>query len=99
MLRVPELYRREFFRGIAARVPRAHGDYRIAIEDLRDDGMAPRLRAGARCGALGDAEVAEPVDFQSDFDRAEGRGACLERPAALRGGNAVGIHQAPRSRC
>ena len=43
------------------------------------------------------AEAAEPVDFESDFDRAEGGGGGAEQFAAVRGRHARRIHQAARS--
>ena len=45
----------------------------IAFEDLRDDRMAHRIRAGAGGGDRRDHEAAKPLDVESDFDRAEGR--------------------------
>ena len=78
--------------------PRPHGDHRFAVEDLCDDGMAAGICAGAGGGVSRDAETAEPVDFESDFHRAEGCGGGPERPAGVRGRNAPRVHQAARSR-
>ena len=78
--------------------PRAHGDYRLAVEDLCHDGLAPGLRSGTRCGAVSHAETAEPVHFEPDVHRAEGGGGCPEWAARLRGGNARRIHKTARPR-
>ena len=52
---------------------------------------------GPARGSRRRAETAEPVDFESDVDRAEGGGRGAERFAAVRRRNARGIHQAARS--
>jgi aspartate aminotransferase len=57
----------------------------IAFEDLRHDGLAHRLRAGARARDRGHAEAAKPLHFQSDFHRAEGGGGGAARSAGFGG--------------
>ena len=84
VLCVPELHCQEFLGRFAARIQRAHGGCRIAFEDLCHDGMATGICVGARGGSQRNGETAEPVDFESDFDCAEGRGRGAEGTAAMR---------------
>ena len=53
---------------------------------------------GSGAGDQRDAEAAEPVDVESDFDRAEGGGGRAEGAAAVRGGDAAEYIQLARSR-
>ena len=98
VLRLSELHRRAVFGGIVARISRAHGDRRLAVEDLCHDRLAAGLCAGSGAGDRGHAEAAEPVHFESDVDRAEGGGRGSERPAGVRGRDAPRIHPAARPR-
>ena len=56
---------------------------RLALEDLRDDRLAHRLRPGARAGDRRHHQAAEPLDVEPDVDRAEGRRRGAARAAGL----------------
>ncbi len=56
---------------------------RVAFENLRDDRLAHRLRAGAGAGGRRDREAAKPLDVESDLDRAEGGDRSAARTAGI----------------
>ncbi len=97
VLRLSELHGQEFFRGLAAGIQGADRRAGIALEDLCDDRLASGLCDGSRSSDQRDGEVAEPVHFESNLDRAEGRGRCAEGAAGMRARDAARVHPAARS--
>ena len=97
VLRLSELHRQEFFRGIAARIQRAHCGAGFAVEDLCHDWLAFGLCAWPRGCDQRDVEAAEPVHFESDIDRAESSSRRAEGAAGMRRANAAGIYSVARS--
>src|SRR5580693_5341949 len=98
MLRLPQLLREEFLGGLATRVQGTLCRPRFALEDLRDDRMAPGLRDGSGGSHQRHGQAAEPVDVEPDVDCAEGGGRRAERTAGVRRADAPGVHTTSRSR-
>src|SRR5262249_2236463 len=65
------------------------------VEDVRYDGVAHRIRAGAGADYRGDEQAAESLDIESDVDRAEGCRRGDARVAGLGSADAGRVSPAP----
>ena len=95
LLQVP-LRQRAVFRRVAARRQRVGAGGGIAFQDLRHDGLAHRLRPGARAHRDRHDQAAEPLDVEPLFHLPKGRGGSAERSAGFRGRHAGRIPPPPR---
>ncbi len=75
---------KNFSVGSLARIQRANGGAGVALENVRDDRLAAGICPGACGGDQRDGETAESVDFESDFDCAEGRRGGTQGTAGMR---------------
>src|SRR4051812_16905102 len=79
------------FHRIAPGIQNDCGDHRIAVEDIRYDGMEDRVCSGpAGCRQCG-SETAESFDFESGVDFAEGCAGGGYRAAGIGGADAWGV--------
>ena len=97
LLQVPVRQRAVLDRVAAGREGDGAGG-RVAFEDLRDDGLAHRLRPRSRSGDVGRDQAAEPLHVEPDLDLAEGGGGSVARSAGIGGDYAGRVQAAPRLR-
>ena len=74
----------------------ACGHSGFAVEDLRDDGLAGGICAGAEADYFGDEQAAVAEHVERDQLCAEGGGCRADRPAAVRGRDAGRLPEAAR---
>ncbi len=98
MLLALPLRRQTVFGGVDSQFEANRAGGRDGFENLRDDGLANRLRAGAGSDYRRDDETAEPLDFEPDFDCPESSDRGAERAAGFGSGDAGRVPAAARFR-
>src|ERR1041384_3133200 len=68
----------------------------LALQDLRDDWLAHRLRSGPKGVDQGHDVRAEPLDLESDFDFTGGRRRSPDGPTGFRRRDVEGLPRATR---
>src|SRR4051812_11146099 len=84
------------FHRIASGIQNQCGDRRIAVENVRNDGMEDRVCSWSSGSRQRRSETAESFDFESRVDFAEGRARSGYRAAGVGGADAWRIRKAEK---